>query len=63
MVKRKKSSRRKQKINAKLASLFKMSREELQSRKTSGAGPHRPKTTEHLPRGEQKRRAIDEQLG
>lgn len=63
MVKRKnESSRRKQKVNAKLATLFKMTREELQTRKQTGGGVHRPKTPDHLPRGEQKRRAIDEQL-
>ncbi len=62
MVKRNQSSKRKQKANKKLAALFKMTREELQTRKQTGGGVHRPKTPEHMPRGEQKRRAIDEQL-
>ena len=55
-----KSSRRKPKVNAKLATLFKMSREQLNSRKLSGGGTHR--TYKDTPRTEQKRRAIDDQM-
>jgi hypothetical protein len=53
---------RRKKINPNLAALFKMTREELQTRRQTGGGTHRPKTPDHLPRSEQKRRAIDEQL-
>ena len=56
MAKRSKSLRRKQRVNAKLASLFKMSREQLAQRKTTGGGLH--KTRKDTPRGEQERRAI-----
>ena len=60
MSKRKnKSPRRKQRVNAKLASLFKMSREQLDQRKTSGAGLH--KTHKDTPRSAQKRQAIKDQ--
>lgn len=62
MAQRKRKSSKRRKVSPTLASLFKMTREELQTRKQTGGGVHRPKTTEHLPRGEQKRRAIDEQL-
>jgi hypothetical protein len=62
MAQRKKKSNRKKKINPTLAAMFKMTREELQTRRLTGGGAHRPKTAEHMPRGEQKRRAIDEQL-
>lgn len=55
-----KSVRRKQKINAKLARLFKMSREQLITRKTTGGGLH--KTRKDIPRSRQKRSAIDDQL-
>jgi hypothetical protein len=63
MTNKKKSKRahRKRKANQKLASLFKMTQTELASRKTTGAGVHRS-DPRHLPRGEQKRRAIDDQL-
>jgi hypothetical protein len=59
---KKKSTRAKRKnsANLKLVSLFKMSREQLAQRKTTGGGLH--KTHRDLPRGEQKRRAIDDQL-
>jgi hypothetical protein len=60
MAKPHKSKRRK-KISPTLAALFKMTREELQTRKATGAGIHRPKTPASLPRGEQKRRAVEEQ--
>jgi len=64
MTRKKKSKRasRKHSANQKLASLFKMSREQLQTRKVTGGGAHRPKTPDTLPRGEQKRRSIDDQL-
>ena|GEM_PF-4896784 len=61
MVKRNRSVRRK-KINPTLAAMFKMTHDELQTRRLTGGGTHRPKTPEHLSRSEQKRRAIDEQL-
>lgn len=48
--------RRKQKANAKLTRLFKMSREQLETHKTSGAGLH--KTRKDIPRSEQKREAL-----
>lgn len=60
MSKRQKSSRRKQKLNPKLARLFKMSREQLAARKTTGGGLH--KTHKDAPRSRQKRLAVDEQL-
>lgn len=60
MSKRQKSSRRKQKINPKLAALFKMSREQLNQRKTTGGGLH--KTRKDKPRSEQKRKAINDQV-
>lgn len=59
---RKKSTLKRKKINPKLAAMFKMSREELATRKMTGGGIHRPKTLDSLPRGEQKRRAINDQL-
>lgn len=59
---RKKTILRRKKINPKLAAMFKMSREELDSRKMTGGGIHRPKTPDALTRGEQKRRAINDQL-
>ncbi|MDB5183535.1 MAG: hypothetical protein JWO07_216 [Candidatus Saccharibacteria bacterium] len=62
MPQRKKKSSRRRNISPTLASLFKMTREELQTRKQTGGGVHRPKTLEHMPRSTQKRRAIDEQL-
>lgn len=63
MTRKKKSKRsnRKSSANRKLAVLFKMSREELASRKMTGGGVHQS-DPRHLPRGEQKRRAIDDQL-
>lgn len=60
MAKNKKSIRRKQKVNAKLARLFKMSREQLAIRKTTGGGLHR--TRKDTPRSEQKRQAVKDQL-
>lgn len=61
MIKRNRSVRRK-KVSPTLAVMFKMTREELQTRRLTGGGTHRPKTPSNLPRSEQKRRAIDEQL-
>lgn len=63
MTRKKKSKRSNRKTNAnrKLAALFKMSREELATRKTTGAGVHQT-DPRHAPRGEQKRRAINDQL-
>jgi len=55
-----KSNRRKLKVNAKLARLFKLSREQLALRKTTGGGPH--KTRKDIPRSAQNRRAIDDQI-
>lgn len=60
MAKRKNKSLRRKKINPTLAALFKMSREQLQMRKTTGGGLH--KTHKDIPRGEQKRRAVNEQI-
>lgn len=61
MAKRKnKSLRRKQKVNVKLARLFKMSREQLAVRKTTGGGLH--KTRKDTPRSAQNRSAIDDQI-
>lgn len=62
MAQRKRKLSKRKKINPTLAAMFKMTREELQQRKVSGAGPHRPKGLDHRPRSEQKRRAIEEQL-
>ena len=59
MTKRNKSVRRKQRVNAKLASLFKMSREQLVTRKTTGGGLH--KTHKDIPRSAQKRQVLDDQ--
>ena len=63
MTRKKKSKRaqRKNKANLKLASLFRMSREQLAQRKTTGGGVHQtdPRRTA---RSEQKRRAIEDQL-
>lgn len=57
----KQSSLRKRKINPKLAAMFKMTRDELALRKLTGGGVHRshPK---HIPRSEQNRQAINDQL-
>lgn len=60
--KKSKRSHRKQSANQKLSALFKLSREQLAQRKTTGGGVHRPKTPASLPRSEQKRRAINDQL-
>jgi hypothetical protein len=62
MTRKNKSKRatRKHSANQKLASLFKMSREELATRKMTGGGVH--KTRRDTPRSAQKRRAIDDQL-
>lgn len=59
--KKSKRSHRKHSANQKLASLFKMSREELATRKTTGGGIHRS-DPRLRPRSEQKRRAIQDQL-
>jgi len=56
--KKSKRSRRKSQANQKLSSLFKMSREQLQQRKTAGSGAHQT-DPRHAPRGEQKRRTIE----
>jgi len=56
-----KSLRSKKKINPRLAAMFKMTREELALRKTSGGGIHRSQL-HAMPRSEQKRKAIDEQI-
>jgi hypothetical protein len=62
MTRKKKSKRsnRKSNANVKLAALFKMSREELAARKTTGGGTH--KTRKDVPRPEQKRRAVEDHL-
>lgn len=62
MTRKKKSKRsnRKQSANLKLSSLFKMSREQLQVRKTTGGGLH--KTQKDIPRAEVKRRALRDQV-
>ena len=49
------------KINPRLAAMFKMTREELLLRKTTGGGVHRSQLHD-IPRSELKRKAIDEQL-
>lgn len=59
--KKSKRSKRKQSANQKLAVMFKMSREELATRKTTGGGVHQT-DPRHKPRGERNRRAINEQL-
>jgi hypothetical protein len=61
MTRRKKSKRssRKQSANQKLSTLFKMSREQLRVRKTTGGGLH--KTQRDMPRSEMKRRALRDQ--
>ena len=55
-------NRKKKKLSPTLASLFKMSQEQLQTRKTTGGGTHRRKNTTHLPRHEQKRRVLREEM-
>jgi len=55
-----KKTRRKRKVNATLAAMFKLSREELAQRKMTGGGPH--KTHRDTPRSEQKRRAVNDQI-
>lgn len=55
-----KSAYRKQQANQKLAMLFKMSRDQLAQRKTTGGGLH--KTHRDMPRSEVKRRAMRDQL-
>mgnify|MGYP001558638371 CR=1 FL=1 len=62
MSRKKKTTSRRRKINPTLASMFKMTREQLEARKTSGGGIHRTSPRD-VPRGEQKRRAVDDQLG
>jgi hypothetical protein len=56
-----KSSRAKKNINPRLAAMFKMTREELQLRKTTGGGIHRTHPR-NIPRSEQKRKAVDDQI-
>ena len=56
-----KRSHRKTSANQKLAMMFKMSREELATRKMTGAGVHQT-NPRHSPRSEQKRQAILDQL-
>ena len=58
--KKSKRSHRKGQANLKLATLFRMSREQLRTRKTSGGGVHQT-DPRHAPRGAQKRRAIKDQ--
>ncbi len=62
MTRKKKSKRsgRKYTANQKLAMLFKMSRDELALRKTTGAGVHQT-DPRHASRSEQKRRALRDQ--
>ena len=59
--KKSKRTQRKYKSNQKLAAMFKMSRDQLRQRKTSGAGVHQS-GPRYTPRGEQKRRAIKDHL-
>lgn len=61
MTNKKKSKRahRKHKANQKLVSMFKMSREQLAMRKTTGGGLH--KTHHDIPRSEQHREALKDQ--
>lgn len=63
MTRKKKSKRsnRKSSANRKLATLFKMSREELATRKTTGGGVHQT-DPRYAPRSAQKRRAINDQV-
>lgn len=63
MTRKKKSKRaqRKHTANIQLASLFKMSREQLEARKMTGGGIHQT-DPRHSSRSEQKRRAIEDQL-
>jgi len=58
MVKHK--NQKKRKINPTLSAMFKMSKEELATRRMTGGGIHRtdPRFT---PRSEQKRRAIEDE--
>ena len=58
--KKNKAAARKRKLDTKLASMFKLSREQLAQRKTTGAGLH--KTHKDTPRSEKKRQAINDQL-
>ena len=55
-----KNAHRKQQANQKLSTLFKMSREQLQTRKTTGGGLH--KTFKDSPRAEVKRRVLRDQV-
>lgn len=55
-----KRAHRKSKANQKLASMFKMSREQLQARRTTGGGIHQT-DPRYAPRGEQKRQALRDQ--
>jgi len=61
MTRKKKSkhSNRKHQASQKLSMLFKMSREELASRKSTGGGVHQT-DPRHKPRGEQNRRAVND---
>ena len=59
--KKSKRSNRKYSANQKLSVLFKMSREELAVRKMTGAGVHQT-DPRRAPRGEQKRRVLNDQL-
>lgn len=63
MGSKKKSKRtsRKHNANQKLSSLFKMSREQLAQRKTTGGGVHQT-DPRHKTRSEQNRRAIADEL-
>jgi hypothetical protein len=59
--KKSKRSHRKTSANRKLATMFKMSREELATRKMTGGGVHQT-DPRHAPRSEQNRRAINDEL-
>jgi len=62
MVRKKKSKRstRKLQANATLKSLFRLSREQLVTRKTTGGGLH--KTRKDIARSAQKRQALRDQI-
>lgn len=62
MTNKKKSKRSNRKTNAnrKLAALFKLSRDELATRRMTGGGIHRT-DPRYAPRGEQKRKALKDQ--
>ena len=59
--KKKTKSSKRPKMNPRLAAMFKMTREELALRKTTGGGIHRTSPRD-VPRSEQKRRAVMDQI-